>query len=202
MTYGPEINQGIPTSTAFIRNVRSKVFELLDFISHCENSEKALNAWRELCAFGYATIMDLDDRGLLPTPETSKTDWKAHIARIEKLWDELKTSEKTEISLVREGGREKYRIQWDSYVGTFAPAEFQLGIQIMDKEKYDAIDHRMTQFWGYCEFILYACNVISIKDQIEIPMPLDSYSGEQMAAGIGSRKVPKRAVPSDQTPQR
>lgn len=201
MSYGPESGQGIPSSTAFIRNVRSKVFELLDYISHCPNSESALNAWRELCAFGYATVMDLDDRGLLPTPETSKTDWKAQIARISKLWDELKTSEKTEIKTNREGNFLTMSIQWDSYVGEVPPELFEQGVRVMDKEKYDAIGHRMAQFWGYCEFVLYSCGVISIKDQIEIPMPLDSYSGEQMQAGIGSRKVFKRG-PSDQTQQR
>jgi len=202
MSYGPNMGQGIPASTAFIRNVRSKIFELMDFISHCENSESALNAWRELCAFGYATVLDLEDRSLLPTKETSKTDWPANIQRIKQLWDELRTSEKTEITLVREGGREKYRIQWDSYVGTFAPAEFQMGIQIMDKEKYDAIGHRMTQFWGYCEFVLYSCGVFNIKDQIEVPMPLDSYGADQLHEGMSSRKVPKRSAATDQTQQR
>jgi hypothetical protein len=201
MSYGPESGQGIPNQTAFIRNVRSKVFELLDLISHCETSESAMNAWRELCAFGYATVMDLDDRGLLPTPETSKTDWKLNIARISKLWDELKTSEKTEIKTNREGNFVTISVQWDTYIGEFPPELFMQGIQVMDKEKYDAIAHRMAQFWGYCEFVLYSCDVFNIKDQIEIPMPLDTYTGEQMAAGIGSRKVLKRG-PSDQIRQK
>jgi len=201
MSYGTESGQGIPSSTAFIRNVRSKVFELLDYISHCENSESAMNAWRELCAFGYAKVMDLDDRGWLPTPETSKTDWKAHIARISKLWDELKTSEKTEIKTNREGDFITISIQWDSLVGEVPPELFMQGVAVMDKEKYDAIAHRMAQFWGYCEFVLYSCDVLKIDHPIEIPMPLDAYSGEQMAAGIGARKVLKR-VQSDQIRQK
>ncbi len=201
MSYGHESGQGIPTSTAFIRNVRSKVFELLDLISHCQNSESALNAWRELCAFGYATVLDLEDRGLLPTAETSKTDWVANIARIRKLWDELKTSEKTEIKTNREGQFITISMQWDSYVGEVPPELFMQGIQVMDKEKYDAIGHRMAQFWGYCSFVLYSCGVLKIDSEIDIPMPLDTYTGQQMQAGIGSRKVLKRA-PIDQTQQR
>ena len=201
MGYGPESGQGIPSSTAFIRNVRSKVFELLDLISRCENSESAMNAWRELCAFGYATVMDLDDRGLLPKPDTSKTDWKTKIDRIEKLWDELKTSEKTSITTNQTGDSILISMQWDSYVAEVPPELFMQGVRVMDKEKYDAIAHRMAQFWGYCEFVLYSCDVFNIKDQIEIPMPLDTYTGEQMAAGIGSRKVLKRG-PSDQIRQK
>ena len=202
MSYGQNPGQGIPATTAFIRNVRSKVFELLDYISHCETSESAMNAWRELCAFGYAKVMDLDDRGLLPTPETSKTDWKAYITRISKMWDELKTSEKTEIKTNREGNFTTISIQWDSYVGEVPPELFMQGIAVMDKEKYDAVAHRLAQFWGYCEFVLYSCDVLKIDHQIDIPMPLDSYGADQMQAGIGSRKVPKRSATTDQTQQR
>lgn len=202
MSYGPEPGQGIPTQTMFIRNVRSKTFELLDFISHCPDSQTALNAWRELCAFGYATVKDLDDRGLLPTKEDTKTDWKAYIARIEKLWDELKTSEKTNITTNREGDFVVITMQWDSYVAEVPPQLFMQGVQVMDKEKYDAIAHRMAQFWGYCQYVLYSCGVFRIDHQIDVPVPLDSYSGEQMQAGIGSRKVLKRNATTDQIRQK
>ena len=192
MSYGPESGQGIPSSTAFIRNVRSKVFELLDFISHCPNSESAVNAWRELCAFGYATVMDLDDRGLLPKADTSKTDWEGVIARIGKLWDELKTSEKTNITTNQTGDSILISMQWDSYVAEVPPELFEQGVRVMDKEKYDAIAHRMAQFWGYCEFVLYSCDVFNIKDQIEIPMPLDTYTDDHVRDSITSRKVSTR----------
>ena len=192
MSYGPESGQGIPSSTAFIRNVRSKVFELLDFISHCPNSESAVNAWRELCAFGYATVMDLDDRGLLPKADTSKTDWEGVITRIGKLWDELKTSEKTNITTNQTGDSILISMQWDSYVAEVPPELFEQGVRVMDKEKYDAIAHRMAQFWGYCEFVLYSCDVFNIKDQIEIPMPLDTYTDDHVRDSITSRKVSTR----------
>jgi len=192
MGYGPMPGQGIPTTTAFIRNVRSKVFELLDYISRCETSESAMNAWRELCAFGYAKVMELDDKGLLDKIEGSKADWKSQIARISKMWDELKTSEKTEIKTNREGNFTTISIQWDSYIGEVPPELFLQGIAVMDKEKYDAVAHRLAQFWGYCEFVLYSAGIIKIEHQIDVPMPLDSYGVDQMFEGVSSRKVRKR----------
>lgn len=194
MSYSPQSDfYRSPSGSVSVKNIRSKIIELQDMISQCENDEKALNGWRELCAYGLALVMDAKQQNKLPKQNEGGTNWEEIVRNLRTDWDELKTSEKTEISLVREGGREKYRIQWDSYVGTFAPAEFQMGIQIMDKEKYNAICHRLMQFWGLCEAVLFSSGVFLIEDKIEIPeKPMNVYTDESMGQDIASRRMPKR----------
>jgi len=194
MGYSPESGFGrSPGSPVGVKNIRSKIIELQDMISQCDNDEQALNGWRELCAYGLALILDTRQQKMLPKKNEGGTDWDAMVVKLRDDWDKLKTSEKTEISLVREGNREKYSIQWDSYVGTFAPAEFELGIRIMDKEKYNAICHRLMQFWGLCEAVLFASGVFLIDSKIEIPeKPLNVYTEKDMGDDITGRRMPRR----------
>jgi len=190
MGYSPDAAY---TGAISIKNIRSKIIELQDMIAHCENDEQALNGWRELCAYGLALILDTRQQNMLPKTNDGGTDWEELVRTLRNDWDKLKTSEKTEITLVREGGREKYNIQWDSYVGVFAPAEFELGIRIMDKEKYNAICHRLMQFWGLCEAVLFASGVFLIDSKIDIPeKPLNVYTDKQMEEDITGRRMPKR----------
>lgn len=191
MSYGPEY-AGIPQQTAFVRTVRSKVIQLIDEITHCNNDEAALNGWRQLCAYGIAIVMDLEQQGKIPTKKDDGEDWRALVNRLKKDWNELKTSEKTQIEIGREGNFEYYLVQWDSYVGKFARADLNQGVAIMDREKYNAICHRLMQFWGLCESILFASGALSLSDKVEVPLPMDSYGADQLFEGVSSRKVLKR----------
>jgi hypothetical protein len=192
--------QGIPQQTAMVRKVRTQIFHYKDYIMRCPDSQSALNGWRLLCEFEYGIIMDMTKRNKLPPNEPSM-DWDKYVKDLEKEYDHLKTSQKTEIEISREGEFEFYSVQWDTYVGKFAPREFDRGVQIMDNEKYDSVCHDLMKLVGKFEFILFSCDALNLNDDIEVPLPMDSYSNEQLQAGIQSRKVRKREA-TDQTRQR
>lgn len=192
LSYGPDYPQGIPQQATFVRKVKSKIFELKDYIMRCPDSQTALNGWRLLCEFEYGMVMNIAEWKEWPVEDGGR-DWPAYVDGLRKEFEEMKTSEKTEIKVISTGVRDKYSVQWDTYIGEFAPQEFERGIEVMDKEKYDAIDHRLMQLCGKFEFVLFACNAIKMEDEIETPKPLDTYTDEQLHGGIASRKVAKRA---------
>lgn len=192
MSYGPDDWYRSPGGAISVKNIRSKIIELQDHIADCENDERALNGWRELCAYGLALVMDVEAQKKLPSNDGG-TDWNALVRRLKEDWDKLKTSEKTLIEIGREGNFEYYMVQWDSYVGTFARGDLPQGVAIMDKEKYNAICHRLMQFWGLCEAVLFASGVFVIDDKIEIPeKPANVYTDDHMREDISSRRMPKR----------
>jgi len=194
MGYGPESDlYKVPQAAVGIRTLRTKLIECLDDVRRAPNDEIAVNGWRELCSYGLAIVQDVAQREKLPV-DNGTLDWKGEVSRLQKEWQELKTSEKTEIKLVREGGREKYSIEWDHYVGSFAPAEFEMGVRIMDKEKYNAICHRLMQFWGSCLSIIMAAGELVLDDKVETPvMPDDRYSRDKMKGGIDRWKTEKES---------
>ncbi len=200
MSYGPDYNQGIPQQTSFVRKVKSKVFEMKDYIMRCPDSQSALNGWRLLCEFEYGMVMNIAEWDELPKSNGAR-DWPAYIEELRKEFEEMKTSEKTEIKVISTGVRDKYSVQWDSYIGEFAPQEFDRGIEVMDKEKYDAICHRLMQLCGKFEFVLFACNALKMEDEIETPKPLDTYTDEHLHGGIASRKVQEPRQDSQKQPR-
>ena len=192
MSYGPEGDlYKVPQAAVGIRTLRSKVIEALDDVRRAPDDERAVNGWRELCSYGLSIVVDITQRGKLPV-DNGTVDWQSEVVRLQKEWGQMRTSEKTEINLIREGGMAKYSMQWDTVVGIFAPAEFELGIRVMDKEKYNAICHRLMQFWGSCLSIMMASGELVLDDKVETPvMPDDRYSRDKMKGGMDRWKTEK-----------
>jgi hypothetical protein len=192
MGYGPESDFfRVPQSAVSIRTLRTKIIEVLDDVRRAPNDEVALNGWRELCSYGLAIVLDIVQRGRLPENNGS-IDWMAEVEALKKDWRNLKTSEKTEIEISREGDFEFYSVQWDTIVGKFARADLSQGVAIMDKEKYNAICHRLMQFWGRCLWIIMASGEMVLDDKIETPvLPDDRYSRDKMKGGIDRWKTEK-----------
>jgi len=199
MGYGPDYNQGIPQQTIFTRNVRSTIFELKSYIMRCPDSQSALNAWSLLCEFEYAICMKLAKMKQLP-PDDDGMNWTEYVKALGAEFESMKTSEKTEIKVISTGSRDKYSVQWDSYIGEFAPPEFDRGVEVMDKEKYDAIRNAHMKIVGKLEFVLFASDELRMEDKLEIAVPLDTYTDEHVHDSIASRKVTKRQI--DQKPLR
>jgi hypothetical protein len=141
-----------------------------------------------LCELEYGIVMDLAQRNKLP-PNTEERNWTEYVKELGKEFEGMKTSEKTEITHYRTGEAENYSVQWDNYTGSFHPREFNQGIAVMDREKYDAICHRMMQLVGKFEFVLFACDVLGINDKIDVPVPLDTYTEDHLEDGVTSRKA-------------
>jgi len=180
-----------PQSSVSIRTLRTKIIEALDDVRHALNDEAAQNGWRELCSFGLAIVLDVVQRGKLPQ-NIGTMDWAAEVEELKREWLGLKTSEKTEIEISREGNFEYYSVQWDSYVGKFARGDLNQGVAIMDKEKYNAICHRLMQFWGRCLSIIMASGEMILDDKIETPvLPDDRYSRDKMKGGMDRWKSEK-----------
>ena len=192
MSYRPEDDvYRTPQSAVGIRTLRTKIIEALDDVRRAPNDEAAQNGWRELCSFGLAIVVDVVQRDKLQT-NINMMDWKAEVEQLKKEWRGLKTSEKTEIEISREGNFEYYSVQWDSYVGKFARADLSQGVAIMDKEKYNAICHRLMQFWGRCLSIMMASGEMILDDKIETPvLPDDRYSRDKMKGGMDRWKSEK-----------
>jgi len=208
MSYMPEYNQGIPQQTVFTRNVRSTIFELKSYIMRCPDSQSALNAWSLLCEFEYAVCMNLlnardlnlEEVAKLP-PDTDVMNWTDYVQKLKTEFEGMKTSEKTEIKVISTGVRDKYSVQWDSYIGEFAPQEFEKGVEVMDKEKYDAIRNGLMKIVGKLEFALLASGELRMGDKLEIAVPLDVYTEEQSHDAIESRKGSSRQI-GQKTPPR
>jgi hypothetical protein len=119
-------------------------------------------------------------------------DWKSEVVRLQKEWGEMKTSEKTNITTNREGDFTVISMQWDSYVGEVPPELFMQGVQVMDKEKYNAICHRLMQFWGSCLSIIMASGELVLDDKVETPVLADDrYSRDKMKGGMDRWKAEK-----------
>ena len=194
MSYSPEPDfYRSPGGTVSVKNIRSKIIELKEYIGHCESDEQAINAWREICTYDLALLMDAEQQGKVPKVIDGGTDWSALVKRLKKEWDELRTSEKTEVKTNREGEFVTMSIQWDSYVGEVPPELFEQGVAVMEKEKFSAVNHRLMQWSGWCEAVLYSSGVFMIDDKIEIPeKPLNVYTDRQMEEDITGRRMPKR----------
>lgn len=192
MSYRPDDDvYRAPQSAVGIRTLRTKIIEALDDVRRAPNDEAAQNGWRELCSFGLAIVVDVVQRDKLQM-NVNMMDWKAEVEQLKKEWRGLKTSEKTEIEISREGNFEYYSVQWDSYVGKFARADLSQGVAIMDKEKYNAICHRLMQFWGRCLSIMMASGEMVLDDKIETPiLPDDRYSRDKMKGGVDRWKTEK-----------
>lgn len=192
MSYGPEHDlYKVPQQAVGIRTLRTKVIEALDDVRHAPDDERAVNGWRELCSYGLAIVLDITQRGKLPV-NNGTLDWKAEVARLQKEWREMKTSEKTSIRTDREGGRLIVSMQWDSYIAEVPPELFMQGVQVMDKEKYNAICHRLMQFWGSCLSIIMASGELVLDDKVETPVLADDrYSRDKMKGGVDRWKSEK-----------
>lgn len=180
--------EGIPRETTFVRTVRSKIFEIKDYIMRCTSSQQSLNGWRLLCELEFGIVMDLASKKKLPANSVER-NWNEYVDELGKEFNELKTSEKTVINCFRCGNERTYHVQWDNYSGEFEPAEFIDGMKVLDREKYDAICHRLMQLAGKFEFVLFACNLLNIEDKIDVPVPLDQYTEEHLEEGVTSRKA-------------
>ena len=194
MGYSPESDYyRSPGGAVSVKNIRSKIIELKEYIAHCESDERAVNAWREICKYDLALMMDAEQQGKIPTVNDGGTDWPTLVKRLKKEWDELKTSEKTEVKTNREGQFVTMSIQWDSYVGEVPPELFDNGVALMEKEKFSSVNHRLMQWSGWAEAVLFSSGVFLIDDKIEIPeKPVNVYTDEQMAQDISGRRMPKR----------
>ena len=194
MSYSPEADYyRSPGGAISVKNIRSKIIELKEYIARCENDEEAVNAWRQICTYDLALMMDAEQQGKIPKVNDGGTDWPTLVKRLKKEWDELKTSEKTEIKTNREGDFLTMSIQWDSYVGEVPPELFDKGVAVMEKEKFSAVNHRLMQWSGWCEAVLYSSGYFVIDDKIEIPeKPMNVYTDESMAQDISGRRMPKR----------
>jgi len=194
MSYSPESDYyRSPGGAVSVKNIRSKIIELKEYISHCETDEQAVNAWRETCTYDLALLMDTEQQGKIPKATDGGTNWPELVKKLKKEWNELKTSEKTEIKTNREGDFLTMSIQWDSYVGEVPPELFDKGVQVMEKEKFSAINHRLMQWSGLCEGVLYSSGVFVIEDKIEIPeKPMNVYTDKQMEEDITGRRMPRR----------
>ena len=192
MSYGPETDlYKVPQQAVGIRTLRSKIIEALDDVRRAPDDERAVNGWRELCSYGLAIILDIAQRGKLPE-NNGTLDWKAEVARLQKEWREMKTSEKTEITTNQAGDSLLVSMRWDSIVGEVPPELFMQGVAVMDKEKYNAICHRLMQFWGSCLSIMMASGELVLDDKVETPiMPDDRYSRDKMKGGMDRWKTEK-----------
>jgi len=83
-------------------------------------------------------------------------------------------------------------MQWDAYIAEVPPELFMQGVQVMDKEKYNAICQRLMQFWGSCLSIIMASGELVLDDKVETPiMPDDRYSRDKMKGGMDRWKTEK-----------
>jgi hypothetical protein len=192
MSYGQENDlYKMPQQAVGIRTLRTKIIEALDDVRHAPNDERAVNGWRELCSYGLSIVIDITQRGKLPV-NNGTVDWKAEVQRLQKEWGEMKTSEKTEITTNREGDYTVISMRWDSIVGEVPPELFMQGVQVMDKEKYNAICHRLMQFWGSCLSIIMASGELVLDDKVETPVLADDrYSRDKMKGGMDRWKAEK-----------
>jgi hypothetical protein len=192
MSYGPESDlYKVPQQAVGIRTLRTKIIEALDDVRRAPDDERAVNGWRELCSYGLAIVLDVTQRGKLPE-NNGTVDWKAEVQRLQKEWGEMKTSEKTEITTNQVGDSILISMRWDSIVGEVPPELFMQGVQVMDKEKYNAICHRLMRFWGSCLSIIMASGEMVLDDKIETPiMPDDRYSRDKMKGGMDRWKTEK-----------
>jgi hypothetical protein len=192
MSHGQEAGlYKVPQSAVGIRTLRTKIMEALDDVRRAPDDERAINGWRELCSYGLAIIQDVAQRGKLPE-NNGTVDWKAEVERLQKEWNEMKTSEKTSITTNREGGFTVITFFWDSVVAEVPPELFMQGMAVMDREKYNAICHRLMQFWGSCLSIMMASKELMLDDQVETPiMPDDRYSRDKMKGGMDRWKAEK-----------
>ena len=181
----------MPQQAVGIRTLRTKVIEALDDVRRAPDDERAVNGWRELCSYGLAIVQDIAQRGKLPE-NNGTVDWRAEVARLQKEWGEMKTSEKTEITTNREGDYTVISMRWDSIVGEVPPELFMQGVQVMDKEKYNAICHRLMQYWGSCLSIIMASGELVLDDKVETPVLADDrYSRDKMKGGMDRWKAEK-----------
>lgn len=181
----------VPQAAVGIRTLRTKIIEALDDVRHAPDDERAVNGWRELCSYGLAIIQDIAQRGKLPS-DNGTVDWKQEVARLQKEWLEMKTSEKTSITTNREGEFLLISMNWDAYLAEVPPELFMQGVEVMDKEKYNAICHRLMQFWGSCLSIIMASGELVLDDKVETPiMPDDRYSRDKMKGGMDRWKSEK-----------
>jgi len=181
----------MPQQAVGIRTLRTKVIEALDDVRRAPDDERAVNGWRELCSYGLAIVQDIAQRGKLPE-NNGIVDWRAEVTRLQKEWGEMKTSEKTEITTNREGDYTVISMRWDSIVGEVPPELFMQGVQVMDKEKYNAICHRLMQFWGSCLSIIMASGELVLDDKVETPVLADDrYSRDKMKGGMDRWKAEK-----------
>ena len=192
MSYGPEQElYKVPQAAVGIRTLRTKIIEALDDVRHAPDDERAVNGWRELCSYGLAIVQDIAQRGKLPT-DNGTVKWKDEVVRLQKAWEDMKTSEKTSITTNREGEYVLIGMNWDAYVAEVPPELFMQGVAVMDKEKYNAICHRLMQFWGSCLSIIMASGELVLDDKVETPiMPDDRYSRDKMKGGMDRWKTEK-----------
>jgi hypothetical protein len=180
-----------PQAAVGIRTLRTKIIEALDDVRRAPDDERAVNGWRELCSYGLSIVLDIAQRKKLPE-NNGTVDWPAEVKRLQKEWNEMKTSEKTNITTNREGGYTVMSLQWDSYVGEVPPELFMQGVAVMDKEKYNAICHRLMQFWGSCLSIIMASGELVLDDKVETPVLADDrYSRDKMKGGVDRWKSEK-----------
>lgn len=192
MWNAPSDMMHVPTGTPYVTKLKSKILFLMDYVQQCRTDEEALNGWRLLCTHGIALVrMALNDGALdkLEEPEL----WKALAKKVLDNWPP-KTAEKTTIK-VESGGR--YRGNYDHYCVEVNKEDLQLGLDSLNREKYNVINANLMKLWGDCYSIALAVNYFNLDEEIEIPISPQAYTSKSMEQDTSSRRMPKR--PSDQT---
>lgn len=178
----------IPIGTPYVTKLKSKILFLMDYVQQCRTDEEALNGWRLLCAHGIALVrMAINDKLLdsLENPEKWKTLAESVLAN----WPP-RTAEKTTIK-VESGGR--YRGNYDHYCVEVNKEDLQLGLESLNREKYNVINSGLMKTWGDCWSIALVVNFFTLNEEIEIPIRRE-YSDKSMEADTSQRRQPKRVA--------
>lgn len=173
----------IPTGTPYVTKLKSKILFLMDYVQQCRTDEEALNGWRLLCSHGVAMVRMAINDGALDKLENPDS-WKALAKSILGNWPP-RTAEKTTIK-VESGGR--YRGNYDHYCVEVNKEDLALGLESLNREKYNVINSGLMSTWGDCYSIALAVGYFDLEEQIEIPVQTQSFSDKTVREKIESRK--------------
>lgn len=187
----------VPQGAQQITTLKTKIVEAMDYVLRCDDDRKALNGWRQLCAYGWGLISIAEAKRVFDnfSPETYED-----IKRLRQEYSEivLWKIEKTQ-SHAKDVGEKTYELSWDSYVRESYAEDLMINQQILDSEKYNQVCHRLAQFWGDCFRITMLAGCVDssfgfhLDDKIAIPVkPEERYTEQKLADDMQKRRLPIR----------
>lgn len=175
-----------PTDTAYVTTVLTKIVEGLDFLETAPDNQ-SLNAWRKQCAWALGLLGVVKDQKLVVVSPAMMKE----IDGLIRIWEsgELTSFENTVVEAKNIGGEKKYRLYFDHYEDNCFAEDVEIHHSLMEKEKYNRICDRLSNFFGRCWYIIMKTGVIKLADQIQTPIKIEeSYTEKSLRDGIASRK--------------
>jgi hypothetical protein len=183
---------GVPADSTKITTLRTKVIQTLDYVCVCPTDSMAINAWRTLCGHGYAMVSYLvfkePDRLAALKESREYIDWDKRIKDIFDSFPKLQTHANTTTEVESAGESTICRAYFDGFDMRCLDKDLPLILEALAEDKHSRFCTNLMKFWGLCESVAMAAGLLTLDDEIEIPVsPNREYREQDLMSGIASK---------------